>query len=118
MAWDASATAARAVAAALPFLKAAGSVEIVCYVGDKDIPRSAAGADLAVALVRHGVNATAKELPAGDDVATRLREQAAFYRADLIVMGAFVHSPIREWFFGGVTQALLKNSVTPLLVAH
>jgi nucleotide-binding universal stress UspA family protein len=118
VAWDASAAAARAVAAALPFLKAAGSVEVVCFVGDKDVPRSAAGADLAVALVRHGVNATVKELPAGHDVAARLREQVGMYRGDLIVMGAFVHSPIREWLFGGVTLAMLKNSVTPLLVAH
>ncbi|GBD49623.1 universal stress protein [Methylopila sp. Yamaguchi] len=118
VAWDASAAAARAVAAALPFLKAAASVEIVCYVGDKDVPRSAAGADLAVALVRHGVNATVKELPAGNDVGARLREQAGIHRADLIVMGAFVHSPIREWIFGGVTQEMLKNSGAPLLVAR
>lgn len=118
VAWDASAAAARAVGAALPFLIAADDVRIVCYVGDKDVPRSAAGADLAVALVRHGVNASVKELPAGNDVAARLREQAGMYRADLVVMGAFVHSPIREWIFGGVTQAMLKTSVTPLLVAH
>jgi nucleotide-binding universal stress UspA family protein len=118
VAWDASAAAARAVAAALPFLKAAADVEIVCYVGDKDVPRSAAGADLAVALVRHGVSATVKELPAGNDVGARLRDQAGINRADLVVMGAFVHSPIREWIFGGVTQDMLKNSTTPLLVAR
>ena len=118
IAWDGSAAASRAVASAMPFLKAASEVEIVCYVGEKDLSRSAAGADLAVALVRHGVNVAAKELPAGRDVAERLCEQASLYHADLIVMGAFVHSPLHEWLFGGVTQAILRGSPTPVLMAR
>jgi nucleotide-binding universal stress UspA family protein len=118
IAWDGSAAASRAVASALPFLKAASEVEIVCYVGEKDLSRSAASADLAVALVRHGVNVAAKELPAGRDVAERLCEQAGLYRADMIVMGAFVHSPIQEWLFGGVTQAILKSCPVPALMAR
>ncbi|MDR4307272.1 universal stress protein [Chelatococcus sambhunathii] len=118
VAWDGSAAASRAVGAAMPFLKAATDVEIVCYVGEKDLSRSAAGADLAAALSRHGVNAVAKELAAGRDVSERLREQAGLFRADLIVMGAFVHSPIQEWLFGGVTQAMLKSSPAPILTAR
>lgn len=118
VAWDGSAAAARAVGAAMPFLRVASEVEVVCYVGEKDLPESAAGADIGAALARHGVKVTVKELPAGDDVADRLREQAGMIRADLIVMGAFVHSPIREWLFGGVTQSMLTESPVPLFVAR
>ncbi|MGA0532665.1 universal stress protein [Hansschlegelia sp. KR7-227] len=118
IAWDGSAPASRAVASALPFLRAASEVEIVSYVGEKDLSHSAAGADLAVSLVRHGVNVTAKDLPAGGDVASRLCEQSSLYRADMIVMGAFVHSPLREWLLGGVTQAVLKACPAPVLMAR
>jgi nucleotide-binding universal stress UspA family protein len=118
VAWDGSVAASRAVAGALPFLKAASEVSIVCFVGEKDLSRSAAGADLAVALGRHGVNVSAKDVPAGPDVAARLLEQAAFHKADMIVMGAFVHSPLRQWLFGGVTQAMLGSCPAPLLMAR
>lgn len=118
IAWDGSAAASRAVAAAMPFLEAAEEVEIVCFVGEKELPKSAAGADLAAALARRGVNVVAKELATTGSVAARLREQALFFGADMIVMGAFVHSPTREWLFGGVTQSMLKASPVPLLMAR
>ncbi|GLK76214.1 universal stress protein A [Methylopila jiangsuensis] len=118
VAWDGSEPASRAVAGALPLLRAAETVEIVCYVGEKDLSRSASGADLTVALGRHGVNAVVKELPAGDDVGASLRDQAGLVRADLIVMGAFARSSLLEWLFGGVTQRMLSESPVPLLLAH
>ncbi|RXF73197.1 universal stress protein [Hansschlegelia zhihuaiae] len=118
VAWDGSASASRAVASAMPFLRAASEVEVVCYIGEKDLSDSAAGADLAAALVRHDVNVSAKELAAGGDVARRLCEQVGLIRADMIVMGAFVHSPVREWLFGGVTQSMLKTTPVPLFMAR
>ena len=118
IAWDGSAAASRAVAAATPFLEAAEEVEVVCFVGEKELPKSAAGADLAAALGRRGVNVVAKELATRGAVAERLREQAMFFGADMIVMGAFVHSPIREWLFGGVTQSMLEATPVPLLMAR
>lgn len=118
IAWDGSAAASRAVAAAMPFLEAAEEVEVACFVGEKELPKSAAGADLAAALARRGVNVVAKELATRGAVAGRLREQAMFFGADMIVMGAFVHSPIREWLFGGVTQSMLEASPVPLLMAR
>jgi nucleotide-binding universal stress UspA family protein len=39
-------------------------------------------------------------------------------RADLIVLGAYRHSPVREFFFGGVTRSLLRGSPAPLFLAH
>lgn len=118
VAWDGGAAASRAVAFAMPFLRASQAVEIVCFIDDKDLSSSAAGSDLAAALARHGVNATAKGLAGGGDVAGRLREQVGFFRADLIVMGGFVHSQIRQWLFGGVTQSMLRSSGAPLLIAR
>ncbi|MBB3971993.1 universal stress protein [Hansschlegelia beijingensis] len=118
VAWDGSEPAARAVAAAMPFLRAAELVEIVCYLGEKDLTRSAPGADIAVALGRHGVNAVVKDLPAGRDIGESLREQAGLSRADLIVMGAFARSSVVEWLFGGVTQSMLENTRAPLLMDH
>lgn len=118
IAWDGSAAASRAVAAAMPFLDAAEEVEVACFVGEKELPKSAAGADLAAALARRSVNVVAKDLATRGAVAARLREQATFFGADMIVMGAFVHSPIREWLFGGVTQSMLEASPVPLLMAR
>jgi hypothetical protein len=85
VAWDGSAAAAQAMGAAMPFLRAASEVEVVCYVGEKNSPESAAGADIGAALARHGIKVIVNELPAGDDVAARLREQAGMIRSDLIV---------------------------------
>jgi nucleotide-binding universal stress UspA family protein len=50
--------------------------------------------------------------------AETLRDQAALVGADMIVMGGFVHSRLRELVFGGVTQQLLKSSPVPLFMAH
>jgi nucleotide-binding universal stress UspA family protein len=118
VAWDGSQAAARAVAAAMPYLRAADEVAIVACVEDKELAVSTPGVDLAAALVRHGVTLTVKELNAGPSAADRLREQTSLFRADMLVMGAFVHSPFRQWLFGGVTQAMLKNPPVPLLMAH
>ncbi|ACA16105.1 UspA domain protein [Methylobacterium sp. 4-46] len=119
VAWDGSAQAARAVHDALPFLKRAGAVEIVSVAGEKDLSGAVPGAELAPHLAHHGVAVTVTDLVAGDgDVAGTLRRHAAASRADLLVMGAYVHSLLREMVLGGVTQALLGSCPVPLLLAH
>ena len=119
LAWDGSGHAARAAADALPFLRAAEVVEVVAVMGEKDLPASVTGADIAPHLTRHGVNVTVQTLPALDgDVAETLRNHATLTRADLIVMGGYVHSRLRELVFGGVTQSLLKQSPVPLVMAY
>jgi nucleotide-binding universal stress UspA family protein len=52
------------------------------------------------------------------DVAQTLRDCAALYGADMIVMGGYVHSRLREMVFGGVTQSLLKSSPVPLFLSY
>ncbi|QFU17698.1 universal stress protein [Microvirga thermotolerans] len=119
VAWDGSAKATRAVNDALPFLRAADHVEVLSVIGEKDMSRSVPGADLAPHLARHGVNCTVKDLstPNGD-AAEIVRSQAAMNRADLIVMGAYVHSRLRQLVLGGVTQAMLRDCSIPLMLSY
>ncbi|MGO4572119.1 universal stress protein [Microvirga sp. 2TAF3] len=119
VAWDGSAKAARAVNDALPFLKTAEHVEILGVLGEKDISRSVHGAELAPHLSRHGVNCTVKDLVASNgDAAETLRSQALLLKADMLVMGSFVHSRLRQLVLGGVTQSMLKNCPVPLLLSY
>jgi nucleotide-binding universal stress UspA family protein len=119
LAWDGSGRAARAAADALPFLRAAETVEVVAVVGEKELPKAVTGADIAPHLTRHGVNVTVQTLPAQDgDVAGTLRNHATLTHADMIVMGGYVHSRLRELVFGGVTQSLLKQSPASLFLSY
>ncbi|KMO37046.1 universal stress protein UspA [Methylobacterium variabile] len=119
IAWDGSAQAARAMHDALPFLRQAEHVEIVSVVGEKDLSHSVPGAEAAPCLAHHGVAVTVTDLPAADgDVAGALRRHATEAQADMIVMGAFVHSLLREMVLGGVTQDMLRSCPVPLLMAH
>ncbi|KQP67961.1 universal stress protein UspA [Methylobacterium sp. Leaf111] len=118
VAWDGSARAARAANDALPFLRAAELVEVVSVVGEKDLSTSAAGAEFAPHLARHGVTVSAVDVPVVGDVAETLRVRAGEIGADMLVMGAYRHSRLQEWFLGGVTQSLLKRSPLPLYLSH
>jgi nucleotide-binding universal stress UspA family protein len=119
IAWDGSARAARAVNDAMPLLRAADAVEIVSVTGEKELSGSVPGADLARHLARHGVPVSVNTLAAVDgNVAETLRDHARLYGASVLVMGGYVHSRLREMFFGGVTQSLLKSSPAPLFMAY
>lgn len=121
VAWNASAPAVRAVAAAAPFLNAAAHVRIVTVdavpsvAGHGEPP----GAELAAYLARRGVSAELCNLDGlGREHAQRIEEAALDLDADLIVMGAYGHSRTREFVLGGVTRSLLAASRFPLLLAH
>jgi nucleotide-binding universal stress UspA family protein len=119
IAWDGSAKAARALNDALPFLRTAEEVDLVCVMGEKDLSNAVPGAEIAPHLVRHGINATVTELVAKTgDAAETLRNHAKLTRADMIVMGAFVHSRLRQMVLGGVTQSLLKDPPVPLFLSY
>ncbi|MEL6060627.1 MULTISPECIES: universal stress protein [unclassified Methylobacterium] len=118
VAWDGSAQAARAANDALPFLRAAEAVEIVSVGTEAESHASLPGAEFAPHLARHGVAVTVNDLPQRDSVAATLRSQAGLFRADMIVMGAYRHSPTREYFFGGVTRSFLRGSPAPLFLAR
>ncbi|GJD35320.1 universal stress protein [Methylobacterium aerolatum] len=118
VAWDGSAQAARAVNDALPFLRAAEAVEIVSVGSEAEIQAMLPGAELAPHLARHGVAVSLNDLPEGESVADTLRAQAGLFRADMVVMGAYRHSPTREYFLGGVTRSFLRGSPAPLFLAR
>ena len=119
VAWDGSGRAARAVTGALPLLRAAQSVDVISVIGEKDLPDDVPGSGIAAHLVSHGVAAVATTVSApGGDVAQALRDAASRSGANMIVMGGYVHSRLREMVFGGVTQSLLEQCPVPLFMAH
>jgi nucleotide-binding universal stress UspA family protein len=119
IAWDGSAKAARAVQDALPFLRGATAVDIVCVSDKRDLPQAVPGAELAPHLARHGIAANVIDLPVQNgDIAETIRNHAVLFRADMIVMGAYVHSRLRQMVLGGVTQSLLRAPPAPLFLSY
>jgi nucleotide-binding universal stress UspA family protein len=119
VAWDGSAKAARALNDALPLLGAAERIELVTIAGEKDLSESVPGAEAARHLARHGHDVDIVELAVEHgDVAETLRRRAIEARADLMVMGAFVHARIRQFILGGTTQSLLRSSPVPLFLSY
>ena len=119
VAWDGGAKAARALNDALPLLREASHVELVSVTGEKDLGHAVSGADLAPHLTRHGIKVGELTLPVLDgDVAETLRNHAKLIRADMIVMGAYVHSRLRQMMLGGTTQSLLKKGPVPLFLSY
>ena len=121
VAWNASREAARAVADAMPLLASADSVAVMAVDpqpgpnGHGDLP----GADIALHLARHGVKAqiertVSAEVPIGEVLLSR----AADLGADLLVMGAYGHSRLRELLLGGATRSILASMTIPVLMSH
>ena len=119
--WNGGREAARATFDALPLLKKAVKVRVVRIDPQKDpsLRGSVAGADLAEALARHGVRAEAQGYPTdGQDEGQALMRCAADSGAGLIVMGAYGHSRLAEFIFGGATRFVLNRLVCPVLMSH
>ncbi|MBV9429172.1 MAG: universal stress protein [Bradyrhizobiaceae bacterium] len=115
--WDGSRPAARALADAMPLLTRARQVDVVIVAQAKseEIP----GADVAEHLARHGVNVTVQRIAPGDlDVKDTLLNYAADSTADMIVMGGYGHSRMREFILGGVTRGMLASMTVPTLMSH
>lgn len=114
VAWDGSAQAARALAAAMPFLDRAEEVTVVtCEEGGDD---EGGLADVTTYLSWHGITAGRRAVPPHPGVAEAL--VAAAIGTDLLVMGGYSHSRLREIFLGGVTRYMLEKAALPLLLMH
>jgi nucleotide-binding universal stress UspA family protein len=113
--WNGSREAARAVAEAMPFLRKAAKV--VVLTAERDPDADDLDTRLARYLDRHGVKATLHDVRSRDPADAILAEATAI-EADMIVIGAYGHSRLREWMLGGVTRDLLLRSPLPLLLAH
>jgi nucleotide-binding universal stress UspA family protein len=103
----------------MPFLKQAREV-LLAQVAEGD-PKAAAesAADVVRFLMRHGVRARAETREAGrSDPAHAVVELAREFGADLVVSGAYGHSRLREWAFGGMTRSLLRDDTVHRLLSN
>ena len=121
IAWNGSKESTRASLDALPFLKSADGVKVLaidpkCKEGYDNI---ALGDEMALCLARHDVKAEAAvsisgPISVGDAILNRLADE----NYDLLVMGCYGHSRLRETLFGGVTRDLLEHMTAPVLMSH
>lgn len=115
--WKDSAEAAKAVWEAMPFLRQANRIKAFTLGDDKESEASLQG--LATSLARAGITIETALIDGGHDrESERLLSAAAEMDADLIVMGAFSHSRLRELVLGGVTQDILEIMDRPIFAAH
>lgn len=115
--WDGSPEAVRAIAAALPLLKAARSVTLIT-VGDE---QESSGTEMRSHLQRHGIDPQTRQipLPKGVGRGEQLLASSRDENADLLVMGAYGHRPWREILFGGgATREIIGTSLLPVLLMH
>jgi nucleotide-binding universal stress UspA family protein len=112
--WNGSVEASRAVAGALPVLERADAVAVLSA-------REEGGGhpgDLAAYLAWHGIQATVHSFAAAGPAGVALLSQATALGADLVVMGAYTHSRLRQLILGGVTRHVLHDSPLPVLLSH
>lgn len=119
VAWDFSRSAARAVADALPILQRAKRVFIVTVMNEKMIDTKRSGPELAKHLAHHGVDIILDSTDAarrgvGDALETYVESR----NGDLLVMGAYGHSRLREFILGGATKSMLERPPAPLFLSH
>jgi nucleotide-binding universal stress UspA family protein len=121
IAWDASVEASKAVRDALGLMKAAKHVHAVLIdpVPSFDGHGPEPGADLATYLGRHGIALEVHRLPSeGQEASGIINRFARDLGAELIVMGGFGHSRLRQRIFGGTTISMLRDARVPVLMAH
>ena len=117
--WDGSRAATRAVADSLPLMAKAKQVEIVIVANGRTKSDEVPGADLGQHLARHGLKVDVKRITSPDiDVASTILSYAADSSTDLIVMGGYGHSRLREFVLGGVTRGILESMTVPVLMSH
>ena len=122
VAWKDSAEAARAVTAAMPFLAGAERIVVIeISEEDADKVRESEGSSerLVASLAWHRIRAEARVIKQGDlSAPDTLLAAARDLGADLVVMGAYGHSRVREMMFGGFTRRILQGADLPVLMFH
>lgn len=115
--WNASRESARAATDALPFLKSAQKV--IVLVVEPKLTRGEPGADVATWLERHGIEVTMqRDVAPNADVGDVILSRAAYHDVDLVVMGLYGHSRLREMVLGGVSRTILSAMTVPVLMTH
>ncbi|MGD9615256.1 MAG: universal stress protein [Alphaproteobacteria bacterium] len=116
IAWKPVPQAARAVALAMPFLDRAK--EVVIATVEESVDERDEIDRLSRYLGRHGLTPTIARMRPGPDGAAATLLSAIAGRADLLVMGGYGHSRLREWVFGGFTDHVLAGAPLPVLMVH
>jgi nucleotide-binding universal stress UspA family protein len=120
VAWNGSTETARTLALGWPILRGARAIHVLSVAGASGgMVAGPSGEEVAAHLVRDGLNATARTVPAkGRSAATALLAEARALGADLLVKGAFTRSRLQQMIFGGTTRQILAESDIPVLIAH
>jgi nucleotide-binding universal stress UspA family protein len=117
IAWNATREATRAVHDAMPILEKAD--EVIVFSINSEYLDYIVGAEISTHLVRHGVNATPKHVIAPDmQVGDNLLSAIVDHDIDLLVMGGYGHSRLRELAFGGATRDVLQSMTCPVMMSH
>lgn len=118
VAWNGRREAARAVFDAVPMLKRATAVKVV-HASESNTDADRSDLDICTTLARHGVQVEKTQAIAADAGAgPALMAEANAFDADLVVMGCYGHSRLREFVFGGATRHFLNKMHTPVLMSH
>ena len=119
VAWDFSRAAARALADAMPLLQKAKRVHVFTVVNEKPISVDQSANNLEQHLRMHGVEAIIENLDAGRrSIGQVIGDYVAANHVDMLVMGAFGHSRMREFILGGATRSILSQPPVPVLLSH
>lgn len=119
LAWDESRAAARALGDALRLLAPGGRVTVLTVHGEKDLRKAELSHSLATALQARGYQAAALDLPLnGQAIADVLQQAAVTAGANLLAMGGFGHSRLRDFILGGATGGVLARVKLPVLLSH
>lgn len=119
IAWDGSRVAARALGDALPLLVEGGQVSVLTIADEKPLKGSNLAETLASALARRGIDARPLNATLGKKtIAEALQYAALSHGAQLLAMGGFGHSRIRDFVLGGATQGILSELRLPVLLSH
>jgi nucleotide-binding universal stress UspA family protein len=119
IAWDGSRSASRAVADSLPVLERAREVRVLTVLNEKELSSESPAAELSNYLERRGIVATPDCIDAaGRWIGDILGSYLSSRQTDLLVMGAYGHSRLREFILGGATRSMLSNPSLPILLSH
>lgn len=118
--WNASRESTRAVTDAIPILKRADLVQVVIFNPkvQPDAHGEQPGADIALFLARHGVKVEISVHKTSTDIGNALLSLAHDLDSDMIVMGGYGHSRLREMIMGGVTKTVLESMTVPIFMSH
>ncbi|MFN4018386.1 MAG: universal stress protein [Reyranella sp.] len=119
VAWDGSRVAARAVGDVLPLLEEGGRVSVLTVRDEKPLAGAAVASLLASSLEKRGVKADPIEIALGEKtIAQALQDTALTEGAQVLAMGGFGHSRIRDFVLGGATTGVFADPRLPVLLSH